>query len=245
MGFEIEDVGESVKKAVTSKTGKIVLIGGGVLLVGLLIFKGKNSGGSGSVSLAEYPKVAETSSGTNSGVADQMNALTDTFTESLTNMNTQFTDVLNAQQTSFQTQIDGITSQISSQSASFADSLNLMNDNFSDQIGTIHKSVGDVSAGLVDYANSQTVKLQAIQPEEYKYSPDPAPISYGGADYGTASKAVQQKMASDAQLIKSGNQTFIQNDLARTDQVIADRLAKKEDISAQLKHRNTLLQAVK
>lgn len=227
MGFDIEDVGEDIKQVFKGKQGKVLMIGGGILVVGaVVLFMKKGRQETGAVSFSEYPiaPTADLAPGqAGNTTADQ---LAETFSDSLSNMNTDFTELLTAQQNSFQTQIDAIN-------MSNAESFNTLNDNFADTVGTISKSAADVSTSLTDFANSRALTIEAVQPNEDGYG-------YGGADYSIASAGVREKMVSDVKKIQSGDKAFIESDLARTDGVIAQRKKAGLDISAQLKHRKTL-----
>lgn len=227
MGFDIEDVGEDIKQVFKGKQGKIVLIGGGILLVGaVVLFMRKSRQETGEVSFSEYPiaPTADLAPGqAGNTTADQ---LAETFSDSLSNMNTNFTELLAAQQNNFQTQIDAIT-------ISNSENFNTLNDNFADTMGTISKSAADVSMSLTEFANSRALSIAAVQPNEDGYG-------YGGADYSTASKGVREKMVSDMKKIQSGDKAFIESDLERTDGIIAQRKKANLDISEQLKHKKTL-----
>lgn len=228
-GFDIEDVGGSIKETFSGKRGKVILIGGGILIVGAFLMMKKKPSDSGQVSFSEYPiapaqdiPVGQVGSTT----TDQLAALSDTFTDSLTNMNTNFTEMLNAQQNSFQGQIDSIN-------MSMSENFVALNDNVADTMGSVTKSAADVSMSLTDFANSRATSLAAVEANADGYG-------FGGADYSTTSKGVREKMVSDMQKIQSGDKAFIENDLARTAQVIEQRKKAGLDISDQLKHQKTL-----
>ena len=217
MSFEIDEVGDKIKSAFSGKKGKVLLIGGGVLLAGAVLLMNRKKAASGEVVLSSYPTAPTADQSADSTtVYDQMSTLTDTFTESLANMNTGFTDALNAQNESLQGQLDDIRESMNVTTSSYADGLNTLTDTLQGELGDVRQSVADVSSNLIDFANKQAEKNAS-------YSPGPDITSPG---YVTPPS--QQAISANQQLylkntaagisptggkVSSGNQAWAQAEL--------------------------------